>query len=260
MMQTKDDLPERLEAAIKMLKARGGALDLEAVRLIGELKDVADFCVAEHRNLLDLQDEIKEWRDVVDQLSIDKASLVDRASRLEGEIKMLNDDLAFVHKERDELKAKLDAVGPMTRAKAEERFEEMRALKEENVRLEQRVAYEQARFELYIDDASVRGAFVELAEVSDKLAQILGRPLQDEDTPLLLADEVDREMLVLKVQQKITQGIGEQQLKTHQDYCAANHTWKPVAALWQKAEAKHIQEQIEGWQCLDRILGEDGGQ
>jgi hypothetical protein len=202
MMQTKDNMTKRIEAAVKMLFASGRQLDIEAAKLIEELNQNAQ---AVGRMGNGLQDEIKEWRDVVDQLSIDKATLVDEVSKL---------------------KAKLDAVGPMTRAKAEERFEEARALAEDNI-----------------------SAFKELAEVSEKLAKALGRELKEEDTPLLLADEVDREMLILKVQQKITQGIGERQLKTHQDYCAANHVSAQQVESWKR--------EAEGWKCLDRIFAED---
>jgi hypothetical protein len=252
------DIKARIEAATKMLFASGRQLDIEAAKLIEELN-------AERRSLLGYPDLASVRLMEVLGLEGENAYSLNKLAALAVDaIQAGRNKIADLYIERDiemsradGLQAKLDAVGPMRYDKACERRDEMMALMEENnsLRAENMMLRDAVRKHkvpvtvvprpLMEDEASVRGAFVELAEVSEKLAKALGREPREEDTPLLLADEVDREMMVLKVQFKIAQRIGEQALKTHQDYCAAHHTWKPL---------------VESWGCMDRIFSEDDGE
>jgi hypothetical protein len=69
-----------------------------------------------------------------------------------------------------------------------------------------------------IDHDSVRGAFHELGEVTEKLARAMKRKVREEDTALLLAHEVANELSVLRCQVLIKEKIEEQKLKTEEEW------------------------------------------
>jgi chromosome segregation ATPase len=233
---------KRIEAAVKMLFASGRQLDIEAAKLIEELnqkeqklgrqwdalaEDIQPRVVALEEELVKSRAERDAARNKVADLYIERDQAQSNADNLADENNALRDEI-------DELSAKLDAVGPMRRDKAEERFEEMQALVEENKKFRQEIALH----------------YQAMGRLGAKLHKALGKPIGSSDSVESMVDEVDREMLVLKVKHKIAYEIGESQLKSHQDYCAANHVSAQQVESW-KSEA-------EGWKCLDRIFAEDG--
>lgn len=204
---------DEITTIITMLERRGGELDKKAVKLIkgldahGEimadrLRLVESAMEEMQRELVDARDfrddawaegEIKQRGKSIEALTGQNEILADQLAQSRAEIERLEllvvmsggETHAALKAENDELKAKLwimqgreliledvvvDSSGPMLKIKG-----------------------------IGLDEPSVRGAFQELGEVSEKLAKVLGRELRDEDTPLLLCAEVDREMLKAKM-------------------------------------------------------------
>jgi len=259
-----NDTSKRIEAALKMLAARGNALDLEAVKLIKELNQNAQ---AVGRMGNGLQNEID-----LQLRAIEVQSLMAHNRQLMEEIKQLNADLDFVHKERDAALERMDNA-------VSSRIVDLR---QPDPGIDNGIAW-------IPDDASVRGAFEELAEVSEKLAKALGRPLREEDTPLLLADEVEREMMVLRVAAKVAEKLSETVCTTTTNFDGCLTTidigakadaildlppptiitgslptpkrgptlWDTLREQWQKEEAKRLADRIAGWDAMERILSDD---